>query len=69
MSRIVQLIARHYGNRQQYYLEAGRELERRRQFTRAVEEFMNCVASAELEKTGEQQAAQARGHIEELMRL
>ncbi len=69
VSRIVQLIARHYGNRQQYYLEAGRELERRRQFTRAVEEFMNCVASAELEKTGDQQAAQARGHIEELMRL
>jgi hypothetical protein len=30
---------------------------------------MNSVASADLEKTGEQYAAQARSHIEELMRL
>ncbi len=69
VGKIVQLIARHYGRRQQFYLEAGRELQRRRQFTRAVEEFMNCVASADLEKTGEPYAAQARSHIEELMRL
>jgi curli biogenesis system outer membrane secretion channel CsgG len=69
VGKIVQLIARHYGSRQQFYLEAGRELQRRRQFTRAVEEFMNSVASADLEKTGEQYAAQARSHIEELMRL
>jgi curli biogenesis system outer membrane secretion channel CsgG len=69
VGKIVQLIARHYGSRQQFYLEAGREMQRRRQFTRAVEEFMNCTASAELEKTGEPFAAQARTHIEELMRL
>jgi tetratricopeptide (TPR) repeat protein len=68
VGKIVALIARHYGSRQQYYLEAGRELQRRRQFTRAVEEYMNSTASAELEKTGEQYAAQARSHIEELMR-
>jgi curli biogenesis system outer membrane secretion channel CsgG len=68
VGKIVALIARHYGSRQQYYLEAGRELQRRRQFTRAVEEYMNCTASAELEKTGEQYVAQARNHIEELMR-
>jgi tetratricopeptide (TPR) repeat protein len=69
VGRIVQLIARHYGNRQQYYLDAGRELQRRRQFTRAIEEYMNCVASSELEKTGAAQAGQARTLIEELMRL
>ncbi|HSF01619.1 MAG TPA: hypothetical protein VLA62_01325, partial [Solirubrobacterales bacterium] len=69
VGRIVQLINRHYGSRQQFYLDAGRELQRRRQFTRAVEEFMNCVASAELHGTGGQQAAQARTLIEELMRL
>jgi tetratricopeptide (TPR) repeat protein/curli biogenesis system outer membrane secretion channel CsgG len=69
VGRIVQLINRHYGNRQQFYLDAGRELERRRQFTRAVEEYMNCVASSELEKAGAAQAAQARTLIEELMRL
>jgi len=68
VGKIVALIARYYGSRQQYYLEAGRELQRRRQFTRAVEEYMNCTASAELEKTGEQYVAQARNHIEELMR-
>lgn len=68
VGKIVALIARHYGSRQQYYLEAGRELQRRRQFTRAVEEYMNSTASAELEKTGEPYAAQARNHVEELMR-
>jgi tetratricopeptide (TPR) repeat protein/curli biogenesis system outer membrane secretion channel CsgG len=69
VGRIVQLINRHYGSRQQFYLDAGRELQRRRQFTRAVEEYMNCVASAELHGSGAQQAAQARTLIEELMRL
>ncbi len=68
VAKIVTLIARHYGNRQQYFLEAGRELSRRRQFTRAVEEYMNCVASAELEGTGEQFATLARSHVEELLR-
>jgi curli biogenesis system outer membrane secretion channel CsgG/tetratricopeptide (TPR) repeat protein len=65
---IVRLIARHYGSRQEYYLNAGRELQRRRQFTRAVEEYMNCTASAELERTGEQFAALAKNHIEDLLR-
>jgi tetratricopeptide (TPR) repeat protein len=69
VGRIVQLINRHYGNRQQFYLEAGRELQRRRQFTSAVEEYMNCVASAEIDKSGGPHAAQARTLIEELMRL
>jgi curli biogenesis system outer membrane secretion channel CsgG len=68
VGKIVMLIGKHYGSRQQYYLEAGRELQRRRQFTRAIEEYMNSTASAELEKTGEEYAVQARAHIEELMR-
>ncbi len=68
VGKIVLLIAKHYGSRQQYYLEAGRELQRRRQFTRAIEEYMNSTASADLEKTGEEYAVQARAHIEELMR-
>jgi curli biogenesis system outer membrane secretion channel CsgG len=68
VGRIVRLIAAHFGNRQQQYLEAGRELQRRRQFTRAVEEFMNCISSSELEKTGEQYAAQALRQVDDLMR-
>jgi curli biogenesis system outer membrane secretion channel CsgG len=68
VQKIVHLVARHYGTRQNYYLETGRELQRRRQFTRAVEEYMNCIASADLEKSGEQYAAQARDHVEELLR-
>jgi curli biogenesis system outer membrane secretion channel CsgG len=68
VGKIVLLIGKHYGSRQQYYLEAGRELQRRRQFTRATEEYMNSTASADLEKTGEEYAVQARAHIEELMR-
>ena len=68
VAKIVQLVAKHYGSRQNYYLESGRELQRRRQFTRAVEEYMNCIASADLEKTGEQYAALARTHVEELLR-
>jgi curli biogenesis system outer membrane secretion channel CsgG/tetratricopeptide (TPR) repeat protein len=68
VQKIVQLTARHYGSRQNYFLETGRELQRRRQFTRAVEEYMNAIASADLEKTGEQYAALARTHVEELLR-
>jgi curli biogenesis system outer membrane secretion channel CsgG/tetratricopeptide (TPR) repeat protein len=68
VQKIVQLIAKHYGSRQSYFLETGRELQRRRQFTRAVEEYMNAIASADLEKAGEQYAALARNHVEELLR-
>jgi curli biogenesis system outer membrane secretion channel CsgG/tetratricopeptide (TPR) repeat protein len=68
VQKIVQLVGKHYASRQSYYLETGRELQRRRQFTRAVEEYMNCIASADLEKTGEQFAGLARDHIEELLR-
>jgi len=69
VGKIVQLIAKHFANRQEYYLNFGRELQRRRQFTRAIEEYMNCVTSAELERTGEREAAAAQQHVEELMRL
>jgi curli biogenesis system outer membrane secretion channel CsgG/tetratricopeptide (TPR) repeat protein len=68
VGKIVGLIARHYGSRQNYFLENGRELQRRRQFTRAVEEYMNCIASADLERTGQQYAAAARELVEELLR-
>jgi len=68
VAKIVLLIAKHFENRQEYYLSAGRELQRRRQFTRAVEEFMNCITSAELEKSGEQFATAARSHVEEILR-
>jgi curli biogenesis system outer membrane secretion channel CsgG len=68
VNRIVQYVARHFENRQETFLAAGREFQRRRQFTRAIEEYMNCITSAELEKTGERFAGLARGHVEELMR-
>jgi len=68
VNRMVQLVAKHFENRQEAFLGAGREFERRRQFTRAVEEYMNCVTSAELERIGERFAALARGHVEDLLR-
>jgi curli biogenesis system outer membrane secretion channel CsgG/tetratricopeptide (TPR) repeat protein len=68
VNRIVQLIAKHFENRQESFLAAGREFQRRRQFTRAVEEYMNCITSAELERTGERFAVVARGHVDELLR-
>jgi curli biogenesis system outer membrane secretion channel CsgG/tetratricopeptide (TPR) repeat protein len=68
VNRMVQLIAKHFANRQEGFLGAGREFERRRQFTRAVEEYMNCIASAELERTGERFAGAARGHVDSLLR-
>jgi hypothetical protein len=68
VSRMVQLVARHFENRQEAFLAAGREYERRRQFTRAIEEYMNCITSAELERAGEAFAALARGHLEALNR-
>ncbi len=68
VGRLVQRVARHFGNRQEFFLNAGRELQRRRQFTRAVEEYMNCIASAELEGSGQEVAALARQYIEELAR-
>ena len=68
VNRIIQLIAKHFENRQEAFLSAGREFQRRRQFTRAIEEYMNCITSAELEKTGERFAALARTHVEELLR-
>jgi len=68
VGRIVRLISTHYGNRQEYFLRLGQELQRRRQFTRAVEEFMNSVASAELVGSGGQVASQAEARVEELLR-
>ncbi|MGH7319159.1 MAG: CsgG/HfaB family protein, partial [Candidatus Rokuibacteriota bacterium] len=68
VGKIVQFIAKHFENRQESFLSAGREFQRRRQFTRAVEEYMNCITSAELERTGERFAALARNHVEELLR-
>jgi curli biogenesis system outer membrane secretion channel CsgG len=68
VSRMVQLVAKHFENRQEAFLGAGREFERRRQFTRAIEEYMNCITSAELERAGERFAALARGQLEELYR-
>jgi hypothetical protein len=68
VGRIVRLISSHYGNRQEYFLRLGQELQRRRQFTRAVEEFMNSVASAELVGSGGQVASQAQARVEELLR-
>jgi tetratricopeptide (TPR) repeat protein len=66
--KLVLIVSKRFGTRPEYYLNAGRELQRRRQFTRAVEEYMNSIASAELEKTGEQHAALAEKHVEELLR-
>ena len=68
VSRLVERIARHYGKRQEFFLNVGRELQRRRQFTRAVEEYMNCIASAEVEGSGQEFAALAQQHVEELLR-
>jgi tetratricopeptide (TPR) repeat protein len=66
--KIIGMIAGHFRNRAEAFLREGQEQERRRQFTRAIEEYMNCVTAAELEQTGEPAAAAGRRQIEALMR-
>jgi len=68
VGRIVRLISDHYGNRQESFLKLGQELQRRRQFTRAVEEYMNSIASGELVGSGGQGAAQAQARVDDLLR-
>ena len=68
VTKIVQLVGQHFGRRQETYFEAGRDFQRRRQSARAVEEYMNCITTAELEGSGAQFASRAGGLLEELLR-
>ena len=68
VTKVVQSIARHFQNRAEMYLASGQEMERRRQFTRAVEDYMAATIAAELENAGQQAAATARTHIDRLLR-
>lgn len=67
-TKIVQSIVRHFQNRAEAYLNLGQEMERRRQFTRAVEEYMSAITAAELENAGQPAAAAARAHVDRLLR-
>lgn len=67
VGRLVERVNRHFENRAEQFLAAARELEGRRQFTRAVEEYMNCITSAELENRGGELARIAHARIEQLL--
>lgn len=68
VDEIVGRIADHFESRPEAYLQAGQEFERRRQFTLAIDEYVNCAMSAELRQKGEQFAALAQARAEDLIR-